>query len=608
MKFFPPRALSVLSFLIFTLPGCGGSSSPPPPPLPPPKPTITRSPPTTAAEGVAYSYQLAATSSDSSAITFSLTASPSGATLSGNTVSWTPTHGESRVSNSFTVTATTAAGGSATQSWSVTPNGTVNITALAAYRTPSGSINVAPQWPVNVNYPAALVPQPDGSLQRLQGAANSDGSFSIPNVPAGYYWLEINPNANYWTIASDFDEGYDVIGRPPATTTQSTTTFTSSISGINPSSTAGDFFLTQTDLDDSFSPAFGEIPANSTTFTSSLPVTSTIDWTQVTTLYLGQYVFTSSGNFTGYLLGPSQTVSNLAFVNGATDPINATLSSSPTVSLPHSISGSAWAALASSADPETPSPTLSDYAVFAQPYATDRLALSPSGLLLGPDLILLAPTLPPAANSVPVPASYACGFSVAPLNAPLSGLGVAAITTDVDYGTLSYGDPYPSAWPRMFQYGQISTVTFPRPNSTATDSFLVTNKQTTALPTGPVAPLLGPVQSATLNGGSFLQSATLSTTAVTINWNPTSIGQPYGYLVQVYQLGTLPSGGTGYALAGIHGTAKTSVAIPFLSSGNTYVSAILAGSDANANIETKPFRRQIPMAESAVVSAPFVIQ
>ena len=109
MKLFPPRALSVLSFLIFTLPGCGGSSSPPPPPLPPPKPTITRSPPTTAAEGVAYSYQLAATSSDSSAITFSLTASPSGATLSGNTVSWTPTHGESRVSNSFTVTATTAA-------------------------------------------------------------------------------------------------------------------------------------------------------------------------------------------------------------------------------------------------------------------------------------------------------------------------------------------------------------------------------------------------------------------------------------------------------------------------------------------------------------------
>src|SRR5207237_9675759 len=116
------------------------------------------------------------------------------------------------------------------------------------------------------------------------------------------------------------------------------------------------------------------------------------------------------------------------------------------------------------------------------------------------------------------------------------------------------------------------------------------------------------LKSSSGNASRFLHIVTLSSTAVPISWNPTSIGQPYGYLVQVYQLGTLPSGGTGYALAGIHGTAKTSVAIPFLSSGNTYVSAILAGSDANANIETKPFRRQIPMAESPVVSAPFVIQ
>src|SRR5207302_615320 len=287
------KAFPALSFLIFTLPGCSGTTSSTPPP---PKPTFTSTAPTSATEGVTYSYQVTATSPDSSPITFSLATAPSGASLSGNTVSWTPTHAESRTSNAFTVTATTAAGGSGTQSWTVTPNGTIDITAVATYRTPSGSVNVPPQWPANVNYPAALVPQSDGSLQRLQGAANADGSFSIPNVPAGYYWLEINPNANYWTTASDFDAGYDVIGRPPATTaTQTTTTFTSSILGLNPSTIGGDFFLTQTDIDTSFSPAFGPIPANSTTFTSNLPVTSNTDWTQVTTLYLGQYVFTTSG-------------------------------------------------------------------------------------------------------------------------------------------------------------------------------------------------------------------------------------------------------------------------------------------------------------------------
>jgi hypothetical protein len=608
MKLFRWKVFPFLSFLAFMLPGCSGTTSSVPPPPPAPKPTFTSTPPTTAAEGAVYSYQVTATSPDSSAITFSLTTSPSGATLSGSTVSWTPTHAESRTSNSFTITATTAAGSSATQSWTVNPTGPVNITAVATYWTPSGSVNVPPQWPTGVNYPAALVPQSDGSLLRLQGAANSDGSFSIPNVPAGNYWLEINPNANYWTTASDFDAGYDVIGRPPATTaTQSTTTFTASISGITASTSGGDFFLTQTDLDNSFSPAFGPISANSTTFTSSLPVTSNTDWTKITTLYFGQYVFSTSGSFVGYLLGPSQTASNVAFVNGATNPINAILSPSPTVSLPLSISGSAWAALASSVGPGTALPTVSDYSVFAQPFATDRLALPTTGLL-GPNLTLLAPAAPPGATPVPLPASYACAFSVASLNFSLSGVGLAPIANDVDYGTISYGDPYPPGWPRMFQYCQISTVTLPRPNSTATDTFIVTNKQTTALPTGPIAPILGSVQSPTANGGSLFQTATLSTTAVTVSWSAPATGQPYGYTVQVYQLGTLPSGVTGYTLAGSYATAQTSVAIPFLTAGNTYVFAILAASDASANIATKPFRHQIPMAESAVISAPFVIQ
>jgi hypothetical protein len=608
MKLSRWTAVPVLSFFVFTLSGCSGTTSSMPPPPGPPKPTFTSTPPTTAAEGVAYSYQATATSSDSTAITFSLTTSPSGATLSGSTVSWTPTHAESRTSSSFTITATTAAGGSATQSWTVTPTGTVNITAVATYWTPSGSVNVPQQWPTGVNYPAALVPQSDGSLLRLQGAANSDGSFSIPNVPGGNYWLEINPNANYWTTASDFDDGYDVIGRPPATTaTQSTTKFTSSISGINASTTGGDFFLTQTDLANSFSPAFGSIPANSTTFTSSVPVTSNTDWTKVTTLYLGQYAFSTSGSFVGYLLGPSRTISGVTFVNGAGNPISAILSSSPTVSLPLSISGSAWAALASSIGPGFASPTVSDYSVFAQPFATDRLALPASGLL-GPNLTLLAPTAPPSTTPIPVPAAYACALDVVSLNFSLTGLGLALIANDVDYGTISFGDPYPAAWPRMFQYCQISTVTLPRPNSTATDTFIVTNKQTTALPTGPVTPILGPVQSPTANGGSLFQTATLGTTAVTISWSVPSTGQPYGYFVQVYQMGTLPSGGTGYTIAGSYGTAKTSVSIPFLTAGNTYVFVILAASDASANVATKPLRHRVPTAESAVISAPFILQ
>ena len=47
--------------------------------------------------------------------------------------------------------------------------------------------------------------------------------------------------------------------------------------------------------------------------------------------------------------------------------------------------------------------------------------------------------------------------------------------------------------------------------------------------------------------------------------------------------------------------------IPFISANATYVFAIVARSDANATVETHPFRNQLPIAESAVVSAPIVV-
>ncbi len=57
----------------------------------------------------------------------------------------------------------------------------------------------------------------------------------------------------------------------------------------------------------------------------------------------------------------------------------------------------------------------------------------------------------------------------------------------------------------------------------------------------------------------------------------------------------------------LYATAKTSVTVPFLTAGNTYVFVIFAASDATANIEKTPHRFKIPNAESGIVSAPFVI-
>jgi len=111
-----------------------------------------------------------------------------------------------------------------------------------------------------------------------------------------------------------------------------------------------------------------------------------------------------------------------------------------------------------------------------------------------------------------------------------------------------------------------------------------------------------------INGASIFQTATLNTTSVNLSWNPPAIGQAYGYYVTLYELGTPTNGGTEqYIGVGRFGTAKTSMQVPFLSAGNTYVFLITSETDALAKIDANPLRAKAPNGEAAVLSAPMVI-
>jgi hypothetical protein len=595
-----------LPLLSLILAGCGGGSTRVQHP-PPPVPMFTSTPATAAEEGTPYSYELAATVSGSSAITFALTTAPAGATLSSGNINWTPTHAESRIGNAFTVTATTAAGGSATQSWTVIPTGNVNITDVTTYWTPAGSTNVPPTWALK-GFPSLLVPQSDGSLQGLQGAANADASFTIPNVPAGFYWLELAPAVYYWTSTSDFDAGLDVIGEPLSSGPDTTTIFDYAVSGITPSSNADDYLTVQSNVRGFLTPLPGAIAPNTTTLNLGITVNGNVDWSHVSTLYLSQFQYTTSGSFTGYLLGPSQTLTDVSISNGTTNRIDATLTSAPPISLAIDIVGSSWAAIAPLVGPGSPAPTYSAFSAFAQPYATDRYALAMTGSPFGPDLPLLSTGTVPT-NTSPFGPSYGCGAFISYSTQTSPNTGVSPVVTDTNFGPLSYDDPYPTNWLRLFQYCQVSTINLPRPNSTATDTFLVSTEETTLLPTNSVAPLLTPVQSPALNGSSLFQTATLNTGNLQFSWAPPSIGQPYGYFLEVYSLTplALPIGTSVYLNAGSYVTTETSLALPSTLPDGTYVFAIVAAADANANVETSPNRHKVPMAHSTVISAPFVI-
>ena len=591
-------ALVFLSLLMISCSNGGGSHF-----SPPPAPTFTSTPVMQAEEGIAYNYSLAATSTDGGAVTVALTAGPMGATLSGNTITWTPTHAESRVANAFTVTATTAKGGSATQTWSVTPNGNVNVTNVTTYWGPNGSTNVVALLPVGLPAPEQIFfPQSDGTLLKYTGAQNSDGSVSFSNVPAGYYWLKAGPV--FWTSTSDFDNGRNIVGNPGSFVNPAmTTTFNYSISGLTPAP-PGELLSARTDSINVPEPLLVPLGNSSTTVSGSSSVSSRVDWTTIDTVYFLEYVLANAGSFQGIALGPEGQLSNLTLVNGGTNNLTVALNPSPSASVNLSINGSQWASVMQGIGPGTPTPEFSNYALVAQPYLTNGFVpVSPDTPSPGTFSLLQ-----PQGAGFAVPFGFACASTAFPF-LPVGNSGLPPILTDVDYGTLSYGDPFPGDWPRLFQYCQASTVSLPRPNSDATDSFIVVNRQIAPLPNGPVSPILSPVQNPTLNGVSLFQAANLNTTGVTLSWGAPATGQPYGYYVRVFLLSSLqPLGIVEYLEVARYATAKTTMQLPFsLGAGNTYVFVISAEMDANANIEKNPNRTKAPNAEASVVSAPIVI-
>src|SRR5438105_9972022 len=66
---------------------------------------------------------------------------------------------------------------------------------------------------INASY-AVLVPNGQGGYNQLNGTGTANGTFTIPNVPAGSYYLKIDSTNYLWTSASNLDLGYAFPGRP----------------------------------------------------------------------------------------------------------------------------------------------------------------------------------------------------------------------------------------------------------------------------------------------------------------------------------------------------------------------------------------------------------
>ena len=197
---------------------------------PPPAPIFSMSPSTVAAENAAYTY--------------SPKERPRWRLNHSYTSEWTGWCGLKRGNgivdsnpsavqggDEFTLEATSSEGGRATQSWTVTPSGTVSGSWIDTYWTVDGPAQSPINWAAFGLTPLAIVPQTDGSATTLNAVVHDDGTFTISNVPGGYYWFQF-ANNSYWTSSSTIDFGADISGRRLVTMPVSqTTTFNFDVAG-----------------------------------------------------------------------------------------------------------------------------------------------------------------------------------------------------------------------------------------------------------------------------------------------------------------------------------------------------------------------------------------
>ncbi|HET8901674.1 MAG TPA: fibronectin type III domain-containing protein [Holophagaceae bacterium] len=427
----------------------------------------------------------------------------------------------------------------------------------------------------------ALVPNASGGFDTLTGAGHSDGTFSIPNVPEGYYWLRFG-STYVWTSSSYVDWSNDLFGRADGVYPgNSPTTLSLSLTGLNPWQAQDDLVwdvpvqgtalalpLGSADIANAPAPGATALAGFSVNFAGNDIQFPLLDGTKGDQAYLNQLTTRPAGAETYRALAKSFVAPATTMTDGGTTNLSGGFLDVPQASsLRLNWQRSAFAALAPGVNP----------------------AAVPSGSFF-------------FTYAYPLPSSYglpANAFELLDYTGPGTG--------DVDLGDLPYGNPFPASWSVAAETYEAFNVSYLAPG--ATSPLVLTRysyQATTTLPTAaaPVTPLLGPIQAPKINGKDLFANQLSVGTNPTLSWNPPSVGAPSGYVISCYRLF---ASGTGSSIqtVGRFRTRTTSIKLPsgILAAGNTYVFTIAAIRANGVDLGTTPFKTALPYAFTTSMSA-----
>ena len=446
------------------------------------------------------------------------------------------------------------------------PDSTRTVSGTRIFHYKNGPVPVD----LSVVQVAAYVPNGSGGYNVITGSGTSSGTFTIPNVPTGFYLLQLGRTylaTSNTVVNADINQDY----RSNGVLADPDTTVTFDLTNLHPwqSTDLFEMVCPNTAAFNTFNGTVGD-----TTLTGTFPYVGVLSdgsegdqnfILQLITQNVGGYPFTAAGR--GFL--PPRFTQQ----QGGDTRISGRLTAIPqTHKFEANINGADLTAQALAANPNA---TLTDTTIFLD---VTPGSLAKGETTSGPDLVAY---------------NY--------------GTGQPFITTNGDLGPVAYGNPFPpSGWSVWDYYGWTATVNYFAPgatNSTAIDTLTVGFDTHLPTPTNPIKPMIGVVTKPTLNGRDFFEDQTGVGLTPTLKWSAPRVGTATFYQVQIYQLDN-DGGNTVQALIASLRTPSRSLTVPqgLLGAGPGYVFRIRPWYVPGLNFAKTPFMFGPTHAQADVIS------
>jgi hypothetical protein len=422
---------------------------------------------------------------------------------------------------------------------------TVTGTSLVTYLPLDAATGVITPDPIpNPFMPSVQAVLPDGTA--FHGTFNSvDGSFSIPNVPAGHYYLILGNETVIWTDRSAVDLGWSRAGRKDAQLATAGTELRFNTAGLNPWNLEGNHdYVEYFDYNtDAYADSFGasNLPTNRSTALNGMTIpwqNNLADTTQGDAPIIAQMVTTRVGSEHVQIAQKAYSPSPLIMGDGTGATINGAFADlSPGASLAFNWNRSEFAAYRS-------------------------------------DLPLQVEHASPHFYVSATPGLTQNGYVGTALDLLEYHHDSSDVTTDVDLGPLTL-PALPPHFEGVVSAGQSFQIYLTLPGTTVPWWYRgrVSQVVTMDFPTdvSPLKPIVSPPRNLRIGATSLFGDVSGVGLNPTLAWDPPTLGSPQGYRIYVYEIFANGSATLGNYLCKVY-TKETHMKIPsnFLEIGKHY--------------------------------------